>query len=102
LICSEEVTWSERSVFCAFCLSGVFVMAYSILSTIFKHQKNLKALLGMTSVNALVILIFGFNYAHTFGLPGIGWAWLIGTMAAVVVGCMSLAAATKQREVSSA
>jgi len=66
-------------------VSGIFVLVYSFLSFVFKHKKNLKAILAMTAVNAAVILGLGI-YLTRYGLVGVGYAWLVGTAAAVVVG----------------
>jgi Na+-driven multidrug efflux pump len=67
--------------------SGLAVMIYSVVSFIFKQTKNLKAMLFMTGTNAVAIIGLSPILAKTYGLAGVGWAWLIGTCVAVVVGC---------------
>jgi colanic acid/amylovoran biosynthesis protein len=69
--------------------SGFLVMVYSFLSFIFKHTKNLRAIISMTAVNAVVILTLAV-YLARYGLVGIGFAWLLGTACAVVVGAVPL------------
>ena len=67
-------------------VSGLAVMLYSLLSTVFKQTKNLKAILLMTATNAFVIIGFSLVFVKSYGLSGIGWAWLLGTFAAVCTG----------------
>ena len=80
-------------------VSGLAVMFYSLLSTVFKQTKNLKAMLVMTSTNAFVIIGLSVVLVKSYGLIGIGWAWLIGTVIATAFGYIALA--VKKREVPS-
>lgn len=68
-------------------VSGLLVAAYSFLSFIFKHTRNIAGAITMTAVNAAAILILAIALAG-HGLVGIGWAWLLGTAIAVAVGGM--------------
>lgn len=70
-------------------LSGFFVMGYSFLSFYFKHTKKLVPLILMTAVNAVTILGLSAPLAAKFGLAGIGWSWMIGTVVAMIVGYVS-------------
>ena len=72
-------------------VSGLAVMLYSLLSTVFKQTKNLKAMLLMTGTNALVIVGLSLVLVKSYGLIGIGWAWLIGTVIATAFGYIALA-----------
>lgn len=66
--------------------SGFFVLAYSFLSFYYKHTKRLLPNIIMTAVNAICILGLSMVFVGRYGLPGVGWAWMIGTFVAVVVG----------------
>lgn len=66
--------------------SGFFVLAYSFLSFYYKHTKRLLPNIIMTAVNAISILGLSLIFVDKYGLPGIGWAWMIGTVIAVIVG----------------
>ena len=66
--------------------SGFFVLAYSFLSFYYKHTKRLVPNIIMTAVNAFSILGFSIVLTPELGLAGVGWAWLYGTIIAVVVG----------------
>jgi O-antigen/teichoic acid export membrane protein len=80
------------------CASGVAVMLYSVLSFIFKHTKNLKGMLFMTATNGIAIIGLAIPFAKWYGLTGIGWAWLIGTCLAVVVGICSVMSTRDKHE----
>jgi len=67
-------------------ISSIAVMIYSALGTVFKLTRNLKAILATTATNAVVIVTLSIVVAKPWGLNGIGWAWLIGSWASVIVG----------------
>jgi O-antigen/teichoic acid export membrane protein len=71
-------------------ISGFAVMFYAVLITIYKFTNNLKAILAITSSNALVIILFSLKFVNLWGLNGVGWAWLIGSVTAVLIGCAFL------------
>ena len=71
-------------------LSGLAVMLYSFLGAVFKQTKNLKAILLMTTTNAVVIIGLSLILVRSYGLVGIGWAWLVGTVAATALGYLAL------------
>jgi O-antigen/teichoic acid export membrane protein len=68
------------------CLSSIPVMFYSALSFIFKQTKNLQGMITMTTVNAAAIISISLVLTRRYGLPGIGWAWLLGTCLSVTAG----------------
>lgn len=74
------------SILRIFAVSGLLVMCYSLLNFIFKQTKYMKAIICMTLVNAVVIIALSLILVGKYGLVGIGWAWFIGTLAAVCVG----------------
>lgn len=69
-------------------LSGFFVLMYSFLGFYYKHTKKLLANIIMTAVNAVSIVVLSSVMATKYGLPGVGWAWLIGTVISVIVGAL--------------
>ena len=71
-------------------ISGFAVMAYTALGIIFKFKKDLKAMLTMVTVNAVVIIVLSMLLVKTQGLNGIGYAWLIGSVVAAGTGCIFL------------
>jgi len=77
--------------------SGFFVLAYSFLSFYYKHTKRLLPNIVMTAVNAVSILVLSIILVPTYGLPGVGWAWLFGTIIAVLVGGFSCTWSQKKK-----
>lgn len=71
-------------------IGGFAVMFYSFLAFIFKQRKNLKAMLFMTATNAISIITLSVFFVKIFGLTGVGWAWLIGTVIATAIGSIGL------------
>lgn len=67
-------------------LSGIPIALYSIQGTYFKITHQLKGLLAMTVSNSIAIIGLAYLLAGSYGLNGIGWAWLIGSIVAVLVG----------------
>ena len=71
-------------------ISGLAVMLYSFLGFIFKQTQNLKSLLAMMITNGVAIIGLALIWTKPYGLPGIGFSWLVGTIIAVIVGAVSL------------
>lgn len=69
-----------------FALAALPVAAYSALGAIFKVTKNLRGIIYMNSVYAVIILGMSALLLPQAGLIAIGWAWIIGNIAAVAVG----------------
>jgi O-antigen/teichoic acid export membrane protein len=69
-------------------ISGLAIMFYSILKTLFVLTNNLKAAAATSASNALSIVILGLVFAKHWGLIGIGWAWFIGSFVSVFVGVL--------------
>lgn len=67
-------------------VSSVAVALYSILGTYFKATHQLKAIMTMTGVNSAAIVILALVLTQPFGLAGVGWAWLLGSVASVITG----------------
>jgi O-antigen/teichoic acid export membrane protein len=68
------------------CISSPAVMLYSTLGVIFKLTHNLVAIVVTNATNAVVIVGLSLLLAKTWGLNGIGWIWLIGSVVSVGVG----------------
>jgi O-antigen/teichoic acid export membrane protein len=66
-------------------VSSLIVMLYSAFCALFKLTHDLKGLLVTTAVNSVAIVGGVFVASHKFGLNGVGWAWVIGNAASVVV-----------------
>ncbi len=58
-------------------VSTFFIVFYNIFISIKRIQKDIKVLIFIGTINA--ILLIGFNYIlmQIFGLIGIGYAWII-------------------------
>jgi len=69
-----------------FAISALPVTVYSALGAIFKVRRHLSGVVGMNIVYAVVILGLSYLLIPRFGVVAIGWAWLLGNVAAVVVG----------------
>jgi len=67
-------------------ISGLAIMLSSSLGVFFKVRGYLKAILVTTASNALVIILLSIVLAKPWGLSGIGWAWLTGSIVSVIVG----------------
>ncbi|MDB5184231.1 MAG: polysaccharide biosynthesis protein [Candidatus Saccharibacteria bacterium] len=67
-------------------LSGLAVMAYSGLGTLFKLTHDFRALMVTNATNAISIIGLAFVFVGPWGLNGIGWAWLIGNVVSVASG----------------
>lgn len=73
-----------------FAVGALPLATYSALSTTFKVTKNLRGVVSMNIVYALVILGLSDMWVSHFGLVAIGWAWVIGNIAACGVGAIFL------------
>lgn len=71
-------------------ISGIAIALYSVLGTYFKATHRLKAIVIMTAANSIAIIAFAAVLTKPYGLEGVGWAWLLGSLVAVLtgVGCM--------------
>ncbi|HWA51818.1 MAG TPA: polysaccharide pyruvyl transferase family protein [Patescibacteria group bacterium] len=68
------------------CLAGFIVAIYSFLGFIFKHTKNLKALLFMSATYVVSILSLSYFLISVYGLIGVGFAWFLGTLISIFIG----------------
>lgn len=69
-----------------FAVSGLAIALYSIFGTYFKLTHNLKAIVTMTASNSIAIIVLAAFMTQPYGLVGVGWAWLLGSVFAVLVG----------------
>jgi len=67
-------------------VSGIVIAFYSVLATYFKLTHQLKAIVAMTAANSLAIIVFALILTKPHGLIGVGWAWLLGSIVAVLTG----------------
>jgi O-antigen/teichoic acid export membrane protein len=69
-----------------FAFSALPVAIYSALGAIFKVTKNLRGVIGMNVVYAVLILGLSCLLVPRLGLIAVGWAWTIGNVAAAATG----------------
>ncbi|HET7302433.1 MAG TPA: oligosaccharide flippase family protein [Candidatus Saccharimonadales bacterium] len=67
-------------------LSALPVAAYSALGVIFKITRNLRGIIAMNTVYALLILSISYVGLPSLGVSAIGWAWLAGNIGSIVTG----------------
>lgn len=86
----QEYAKEAHTLLQLFALSALPVAAYSALGAIFKVTKNLRGIVGMNVVYALVILGSSYFLVPHFGLIAVGWGWIGGNVAACGVGVFFL------------
>lgn len=83
-IFGEIYVRESRSLLILFAISTIPVAAYSACGALFKVSKNLPGIVGMNLAYAATIIGLSILYIPHLGLAGVGWAWLIGNVAACV------------------
>jgi len=73
-----------------FALSALPVAAYSALGAVFKVTKNLLGMVVMNGVYAVVTLGMRAITISYGGLMAVGWAWMVGNVAACATGALFL------------
>lgn len=73
-----------------FAITGFAVALYAALNAYFKATRQLVAVVISPAVKAASILALAAILVPLHGLPGVGWAWLIGNILAVLAGASSL------------
>lgn len=73
-----------------FAFGALPVAIYSAMGAIFKVTKNLRGILCMNVVYAVVILGIAYWLTPSLGLVAIGWAWILGNVAACSIGALFL------------
>jgi O-antigen/teichoic acid export membrane protein len=94
----QEYARSAAPLLRLFALSALPVAVYSALGAIFKVTKHLQGVVGMNAVYAVVILGLSYWLLPRFGLVAVGWAWMIGNIAAAGSGLLFLITNKKQEE----
>lgn len=77
---------SASSLLQIFALSALPVAIYSAFGAIFKVTKNVWGVVVMNIVYAVSILGFSYFLIPGSGIVAIGWGWLVGNLAACIVG----------------
>lgn len=67
-------------------LSGLGVMVGALLNFVFKQAGKLKAMLTTTAINSVLTVALSLLFVRSFGLDGIGWAFIVGGIAALASG----------------
>lgn len=73
-----------------FCISAFTVALCSLMGVIFKVMHNLRGVIMMNVVYAGAILGLSYALIPSFGIIAVGWAWVIGTLAATATGLVFL------------
>jgi O-antigen/teichoic acid export membrane protein len=73
-----------------FAAGSLPVAVYAAIGAIFKVTKNLRGVIAMNAGYALIILGLGLWLVPVLGLVAIGWAWIIGNVAACAIGVVFL------------
>lgn len=89
-IFGQEYARNAAGLLQLFTLSALPVAIYSALGAIFKVTKHLRSVVAMNVVYAVIILSLSYLLIPRFGLIAVGWAWLIGNMAAAGAGVFLL------------
>lgn len=78
-------------------VSGLGVMFYSLFSAVFKLLHNLIAVIVTAATNSIVIILLSLILPRTWGLTGIGVAWLVGSFTSAVVAFYFVKTSSKFR-----
>jgi O-antigen/teichoic acid export membrane protein len=70
------------------CLSGIPIMIYSLIGIALKLIHDLRGIIVSAASNALFIVVLSLIFVNSYGLNGVGWAWLLGSSVSVVVGLL--------------
>jgi O-antigen/teichoic acid export membrane protein len=73
-----------------FALGALPVAVSSAMGAIFKVTKNLRGVVSMNTTFAVITLSLSYFLVPTQGLLAIGWAWIIGNLAACGIGALFL------------
>jgi O-antigen/teichoic acid export membrane protein len=73
-----------------FAINALPIAACSALGAIFKVTHNLRGVVMMNIVYAGVILSLSDVFVPRYGVTAVGWAWAVGTVAAVNTGLIFL------------
>lgn len=85
-IFGDDYAQHGRALLLVFIASAPFVAAYSCLGAVFKVIRQLRGVIVMNIVYAVVILGASYFMVPRHGLIAIGWAWMLGNVAATGVG----------------
>jgi O-antigen/teichoic acid export membrane protein len=86
----EEYAGEANTLLRLFALGALPVAIYSAMGAIFKVTKNLGGMTGMNVVYAVSILGLSSWLIPQWGLVAVGWAWIIGNVAACGIGALFL------------
>jgi O-antigen/teichoic acid export membrane protein len=73
-----------------FSVSALTVALCSAMGAMFKVMHNLRGVVVMNVVYAGVILGLSYVFIPHFGIIAVGWAWVVGTIAATAIGLVFL------------
>lgn len=67
-------------------IAGLGVVVGALINFVFKQTKNLKALLVTSGTNAIATIVLSIIFVVPFGLPGIGWSFIVSAILSLLVG----------------
>lgn len=97
MIFGESYATNGTDLLRLFAVSALFVSLYTAFNTILKVLQKVKALVFINIVYSTTVIGIAAMYSEQYGLMAIGYAWLIGNIAAAIVGFMFLAPRLKER-----
>lgn len=83
-----------------FALGALPVAVSSAMGAIFKVTRNLRGMVSMNIAYAITTLGLSYLLVPAQGLLAIGWAWIIGNMAACSIGGLFLLKTKQKRQVN--
>jgi O-antigen/teichoic acid export membrane protein len=89
-IFGSEYASGARALLQLLAVGALPIAAYTAITTSFKVTKRLAPIIAMNGISTLIILGLSYWWLPYFGLPAVGWAWLIGDVIACGVGVMFL------------
>lgn len=94
----QEYAREATALLQLFALGAVPVAVYSAMGALFKVTKNLRGIVCMNTVYAVVTLGTAYWLTPSLGLVAIGWAWIIGNVAACTIGALFLMNSKERKE----
>jgi O-antigen/teichoic acid export membrane protein len=94
----QEYAQEATALLRLFALGALPIAVYSAMGAIFKVTKNLRGIVCMNAVYAVVTLSSAYWLMPSLGLVAIGVAWIIGNMAACAIGALFLLISSKKHK----
>lgn len=89
-IFGTEYALNGSAILRLFAIGALPVTVYAAMGAIFKVTQNLRGVVLTNIVYAVVILAFSYILIPHLGVVAVGWAWMIGNIAAATTGLFLL------------